>query len=153
MSGQSPELHEVGGAHTSKETIMIRVKVLMRAVAVTAALAAASSCSSGGGKDGGVPTNPGGGTTGGGALELNSGNMSAGATYQHRFTRAGTFRYFCIFHAPMTGSVVVDANAADTLVNVSITSSSAPFAPASVKPGGRVVWTNNTAMVHTVTSE
>lgn len=130
---------------------MIRTKVLMRAVLVTAALAAAS-CSSSGGKGGGVPTNPGGGTTGGG-VELSSGNLNAGASYQHRFTRAGTFRYYCIFHAPMTGTVVVDSSAADTLVNVSITSSSAPFAPASVKPGGRVVWTNNTAMVHTVTSE
>jgi plastocyanin len=52
----------------------------------------------------------------------------------------------------MTGTVQVDAAATDTLVAVRIASSSAPFPAASVKPGGRVVWTNNTSMVHTVTS-
>jgi plastocyanin len=52
----------------------------------------------------------------------------------------------------MTGSVVVNAAAPDTLVNVSIVSSTSPFPAASVKPGGRVIWTNNTSMVHTVTS-
>jgi len=48
--------------------------------------------------------------------------------------------------------VDVDSSAADTLVSVSITNAAAPFPPASVKPGGRVVWINNSAMVHTVTS-
>jgi plastocyanin len=52
----------------------------------------------------------------------------------------------------MTGTVQVADAATDTLVNVSIVSSSSPFPAASVKPGGRVVWTNNTNMVHTVTS-
>jgi len=132
---------------------MIRTKVrLVRAALLTGALAAASSCSSGGGKGGGVPTNPGGGG-GGGSVELNSANLGAGATYQHRFMTAGTFRYYCIYHTPMRGSVVVNAGAADTLVNVSISSSSSAFPAASVRPGGRVVWTNNTSMVHTVTSE
>ena len=39
------------------------------------------------------------------------------------------------------------------VVNLSITSSTAPFPAATVKTGGQVVWTNNTAMVHTVTSD
>jgi plastocyanin len=52
----------------------------------------------------------------------------------------------------MTGSVTVDASAADTVANVNIVSFTSPFPPASVKPGGRVIWTNNTSMVHTVTS-
>ena len=39
------------------------------------------------------------------------------------------------------------------LAAVGITSSLEPFSPASVKPGGRVVWTNNTLMLHTVTSD
>jgi plastocyanin len=48
--------------------------------------------------------------------------------------------------------VVVSASATDTLAALSITSSTSPFPAASVKPGGRVVWTNNTVMLHTVTS-
>jgi len=88
-----------------------------------------------------------------GGKELDSGDISPGATYQHRFASAGSFAYHCIYHAPMTGTVEVSTSAADTLVNVSITSSSAPFPAASVKPGGRVIWTNNTSVVHTVTSD
>jgi plastocyanin len=72
--------------------------------------------------------------------------------YQHRFAAAGTFNYHCIHHSPMTGSVVVSATVVDTLVNVSIASSTTPFPGATVRVGGRVVWTNNTGMVHTVTS-
>jgi plastocyanin len=113
-------------------------------------LAACTSCSrNSGGATHGVLTDPAGG---GGSLELDSSNLDTGATYQHRFTTAGTYRYYCIYHTPMTGSVVVSAAAADTLVSVNITSSSAPFPSASVRLGGRVVWTNNTSMVHTVTS-
>ena len=52
----------------------------------------------------------------------------------------------------MTGSVVVSAAATDTLVNVSIVNSDASFPAASVKPGGRVVWINDTDVIHTVTS-
>jgi plastocyanin len=107
------------------------------------ALAAASSCNS----SSSAPTGP-----GGGAKELNSGDLGPGAVYQHTFATAGTYAYHCIHHGPMTGSVEVNDNATETVVNVSITSSTTPFAAASVKPGGRVVWTNNTGMVHTVTS-
>ena len=113
-------------------------------VALAMALAIAASCGGGGN-----PTDPAGG---GAARELNSGDFGPGAGFQHRFTTAGTFHYHCIHHAPMTGSVVVSDAAADTLVNVNITSFTAPFPGAAVKTGGRVVWTNNTNMVHTVTS-
>jgi len=98
-----------------------------------------------------TPTGPGGG--GGATKELNSGDFGASASFQHRFFAAGAFPYHCVHHAPMVGTVTVDASAADTLVNVSIVSSMAPFPAASVKPGGRVVWTNNTGSVHTVTSD
>ena len=91
-------------------------------------------------------------TSPGNVLELNSGDFGQGGRYEHRYNAAGTYAYHCIHHSPMTGSVVVNANAADTLVAISITSDSSPFPAASVKPGGRVVWTNNTSMVHTVTS-
>jgi plastocyanin len=126
--------------------------VWLLALLLAMALAAAASCTSG---DSSGPTSPGGGGGGGGgtgARELDSGNLGLGGTYQHRFTAAGTYGYHCIHHSPMTGSVVVSDAAPDTLVNVSIVSSTTSFPPASVKPGGRVIWTNNDNMVHTVTS-
>ena len=123
---------------------MARISAMLLAVS----LATASSCSSGGGASD-IPTNP--GTTS--ARELNSADFGPGATFQHRFASAGTFPYHCIHHSPMTGSVTVAESAADTVVNVSIVSFTAPFPAASVKPGGRVIWINNTSMVHTVTSD
>jgi plastocyanin len=128
---------------------MIKSGTWLPAILLATALAAAASCSSSGGGNG-YTTGPGGGGTG--APELNSGDFGPGASYQHRFATAGTFNYHCVHHSPMTGSVAVSAAATDTLVNVSITSSTVPFPGATVKPGGRVVWTNNTGMVHTVTS-
>jgi len=115
------------------------------ALLLLAALATASSCSSSNSSN---PTGP-----NRAVRELNSGDFGSGDTYQHRFAVAGTFAYHCIHHAPMTGTVHVSASAPDTVANVSITTSSSSFPVASVKPGGRVVWTNNTAMVHTVTSD
>ena len=96
------------------------------------------------------PTGPGGGVV---AKELDSGNIAAGAMFQHTFTTAGSFPYHCNFHAPMSGTVVVNASAPTSLVDVSITSNSTPFPAATVKPGGIVRWTNNTAATHTVTSD
>ena len=127
---------------------------LVAAVLLSMALVALSSCNSGyGGGGSNYPTGPGGGSTGGGTVrELDSGDFGAGGTFQHRFFTAGTYGYHCIHHSPMTGSVQVVASATDTVVNVAITSSSMSFPGASVKPGGRVIWTNNTGVVHTVTS-
>ena len=105
------------------------------------ALVSAPSCKSG------TPTGP------AGPKELDSGDFGPGASYQHRFAAGGTYAYHCNHHSPMRGNVQVTAGATDTLVNVSIVSSTTPFPAASVKPGGRVVWTNNTADVHTVTSD
>lgn len=115
----------------------------LRGLVLAVGLVAAAGCGS---KGTGYGTNP------GNTLELNSGDISPGAGYEHRFNAAGTFNYHCIHHSPMTGSVVVSASAADTVATVAITSSTSPFPAASVKPGGRVVWTNNTGMLHTVTS-
>ena len=116
----------------------------LTALTILLAIAALASCKSG---KGGDPTSP------GSVRELDSGDFGAGGRYQHRFAAAGNYDYHCIHHAAMTGSVLVSATATDTLANVSIASSTAPFPAASVKPGGRVVWTNNTAMLHTVTSD
>lgn len=109
------------------------------------ALATAPSCKSG------TATGPPG--SGDGPKELNSGDFGPGATFQHRFAAAGTYPYHCIHHSPMRGTVQVTDAAADTLVNVTIVNSTAAFPAASVKPGGRVVWTNNTGDLHTVTSD
>ena len=115
----------------------------LRGLVLAIGLVAMAGCGS---KGTGYSTNP------GNTLELNSGDIAPGAGYEHRFNTAGTFSYHCIHHAPMTGSVSVSASAADTVATVAITSSTSPFPAASVKPGGRVVWTNNTGMLHTVTS-
>jgi hypothetical protein len=96
------------------------------------------------------PTAPGGG---GGSLELNSGNIGAGGIFAHAFVNAGTYNYHCTIHSAMTGTVVVDNAAPSSIASVSITSSSAPFPGATVKPGGTVTWTNNTGVTHTVTSQ
>jgi plastocyanin len=111
-------------------------------ILLSVALAALSAC----GSESSSPTGP------GAAKELNSGDFRPGGTYRHRFAAAGTFNYHCIHHSPMRGSVVVSEAAADSLVNVTIVSDHVAFPAAAVKPGGRVVWTNNTGSVHTVTS-
>jgi len=111
------------------------------ALALALAVVAIESCKSS------TPTAP------GGPRELSSGDFGNGGTFQHRFAAAGTYAYHCIHHSPMRGAVQVTDAAADTLVNVSIVNSMAAFPAASVKPGGRVIWTNNTGDVHTVTSD
>lgn len=116
---------------------------LLAAILVLAALA--SSCNSGGGASSSTNPMP-------TARELDSGDFGPGASFQHRFAVAGTFGYHCIHHSPMTGAVVVSDNAPGTTATVSITSSVMAFPAASVKPGGTVTWTNNSGLVHTVTS-
>jgi len=85
--------------------------------------------------------------------ELNSGDIMPGGTYgPHQFNTAGSYPYVCIYHAPMIGTVLVSDTAASTADTVRIVNSSQPFAPASVRTHGTVVWTNNTGALHTVTS-
>jgi plastocyanin len=117
----------------------------MPAALLTLALVTMPSCNS---SKSSYPTSPGGTTK-----ELNSGDFGNGATYQHTFSTAGTYAYHCVHHAAMTGTVEVTDSAPDVVVNLSITSSTVPFPAATVKTGGQVIWTNNTAMVHTVTSD
>ena len=117
---------------------------LMVAILVVAALAV--TCKAGGGgyssSTNPMPT----------ARELNSGDFGPGGTFQHTFATAGTYAYHCIHHSPMTGSVVVSPDAPSATASVSITSSVMAFPAASVRPGGTVTWTNNSGLVHTVTS-
>lgn len=121
-------------------------------VAVMAVAVVAASCTSSGGGYNSNPTAPPPPGTPPPAKELDSGNIGTSGSYQHRFVSAGTYNYHCIYHGPMTGSVQVTDAAADTVATVTITTDTAPFPGASVKPGGRVVWHNNTTMIHTVTS-
>ena len=107
-------------------------------------LATATSCNSGKSS----PTGP-----GGAGLELDSGVLGPGAVYQHTFASAGSYAYHCVFHAPMRGTVQVNASAADSIAHVSITSSTTTFPGATIRPGGSVTWTNNTQLDHTVTSD
>jgi hypothetical protein len=131
-------------------------KASIQALVLSLGLAAMSCGSSGGGYGGsGNPTNPGGGGGGGGGgttKELNSGNIGSGASYSHTFTTSGSYAYHCNYHSVMKGTVTVSAAATDSLVQVTIVSSSAPFPGATVKTGGKVTWKNNTGMTHTVTS-
>ena len=122
------------------------IHLQLRTILMSLIAATVTSCYSG---NSGYPTRP---VTPAPSAELDSGDFGTGGIYQHRFSAAGTFPYHCVHHAPMTGTVQVSASAIDTLANVSIVSSTTAFPSASVKPGGRVVWTNNTGMVHTVTS-
>jgi plastocyanin len=112
------------------------------------------SCGSSGGYGGNSnPTYPGGGGGGGTTTkELDSGNIGIGKSYSHTFTKAGSFAYHCNYHSVMKGTVIVSDSAANADVHVSIVSSSSAFPGATVKTGGKVTWTNNTGMTHTVTS-
>ena len=84
--------------------------------------------------------------------ELDSGNISSGTTYSHRFFNSGDYGYHCSIHpTTMTGTVSVNAGAPDSVADVTI-ASIAPFPAAAVKPGGKVTWHNTSGMAHTVTS-
>lgn len=93
------------------------------------------------------PVNP------GPTLELNSGTIGSGGTFEHRFFNDGTYPYHCTFHNGMTGSVTVSAAATDTVAAVGMTAGN-QFTPATVtiKTGGKVTWTNGSGINHTVTS-
>ena len=94
-------------------------------------------------------TNPGGG--GGGGLELNSGDIPNGGNYAHVFANAGSFSYHCIYHAGMTGTVVVNSGGS-TMDTTFAMSTGAAYPTITCKVGGTVHWTNNTGTKHTVTS-
>jgi len=69
-------------------------------------------------------------------LELNSGNIGNGGTYSHTFTTAGTYTYFCDFHAGMAGTVIV-APGQPASAAVSIGNNFYSPASVSIAPGAR----------------
>ena len=86
------------------------------------------------------------------AKELDSGDLAPGGTiYSHTFMAAGTFGYHCIHHSVMTGTVTVTAGAVGADENISITTTAA-FPSKNITVGTKVIWTNNSGLTHTVTS-
>ncbi len=87
---------------------------------------------------------------------LSSGDMANGAVYPHRFFGPGMFNYHCARHpTQMKGSVTVSASApaSDSLMNVSIVDFSFSPNAITIPVGGKVTWTNNGSVLHTVTSD
>ena len=130
-----------------------RVRWLWRpALGAALAIAGAITIHSCGGSSS-KSTNP---MSGGGGVEINSGNLPPGGSFQHTFASAGTFPYHCTIHAAMTGNqVVVDMASGNDSALVQIVSMVAPgFSPSSVtiKPGGHVRWINVHTTTHTATS-
>lgn len=126
------------------------------ALAAALVILVSASLPAGCSKSSNKSTNPYGGGGGGTTPELSSGNVGAGSAYAHRFFTAGTFPYHCTIHPTMTASVIVSGSAplSDSLGAVSITNFQ--FGPnmVTIPVGGKVTWTNNSAMTtHTVTSD
>jgi len=78
-----------------------------------------------------------------------SGNLTSGKVFVHRFNTAGSFSYRCRFHSPMTGTITVQAGGSDSVL-LSITDNAFQAGPA-VKPTGYVKWTHNGTITHSVT--
>lgn len=83
-------------------------------------------------------------TTSTGAAEtFDSGTLSAGGTYSHRFTTPGTVPYVCLFHGNMSGTITVQAVAG---VN-DVKKSDFTFYP---NPATNVVTLSNSAVINNV---
>lgn len=41
---------------------------------------------------------------------FNSGNMNQGASFTCTFTQPGTYRYYCVYHSWMVGTILVEAS-------------------------------------------
>jgi len=58
----------------------------------------------------GPPQPPAGGSTFDGSAYVSSGFMQTGAAYSLKFTKPGTYKYYCLIHQPeMVGTIVVQA--------------------------------------------
>ncbi len=117
--------------------------ILLTALLMAAALAGCSSSSSN------SPNNSGGG--GGNGPELNSPLISQNGTFSHTFAKAGTFPYHCTVHPSMRGTITVVAGGSATQLNVTIMNFALPTVTVNV--GTTVIWTNDDAIGHTVTSD
>ena len=104
---------------------------------------------------------------------IDSGTLSAGATYRLSFPKAGTYDFLCIFHPDMRGTIEVIGATKPEPSTPQPTSSPTPaatapsadtssvdivdlaFQPASleVPSGGTVVWMNSGVVPHTATAD
>ncbi len=67
---------------------------------------------------------------------FNSGTMGPGATYSRTFPAAGTFAYFCVFHADMTGTIVVTGSGDTPVTTTTLPSTTTTTAPPADPPPG-----------------
>ena len=108
---------------------------------------------------------------------LQSGTLQPGESFSQTFNEAGTFEYFCEFHAGMTGTLIVteagagaeaDTAAADEEQADEQAAEEAPAAaaaavniqnfsfdpdPIAVDVGATITWTNNDQAPHTATGD
>lgn len=117
-------------------------------LAVTAALCVMwASAGCGGSKDKSTSPPP-------AALELSQDLSASGGQYSHRFFTEGAYPYHCRIHGSMTGIVIVAAStpAVDSLQSIDISGSAFSPSSISIPVGGKVTWTNNDGILHSVTS-
>jgi plastocyanin len=119
------------------------IRLILLAVFTAAALVGCSSSSS--------PNNAGNGGGSGSGPELNSPVINQSQTYSHTFAKAGSFPYHCSIHPAMHGTITVTASGSASQLSVSILNMTLPSV--SVAVGTTVVWTNEDAIGHTVTSD
>ncbi|MEW6051817.1 MAG: hypothetical protein AB1644_12260 [Candidatus Zixiibacteriota bacterium] len=97
-----------------------------------------------------------GGGGGGGGREFVSGDMGNGQSYQHVFTKSGSFPYYCRYHGGaggvgMAGTITVSGSGSASLHAFSITNNT--LQSTTIDVGDTVRWTNNTVVTHTVESD
>jgi plastocyanin len=95
------------------------------------------------------PTNSTGGTK-----EFVSGTLNQNGSYQHVFTKAATYNYFCSFHGTATtgmhATITVTAGGTPSFHQSNITAST--LETLAIDVGDTVRWTNLTTIAHNVQS-
>lgn len=87
------------------------------------------------------------------APAFDSGNLTRGQSFEHRFDAPGTYRYHCSLHPAMEGVVMVaDADGAGQRVELDIRNFTFEPFRVNVARGAVLNWTNQDAAPHTVTA-
>lgn len=96
------------------------------------------------------PSGPGGGTT----KEFQSPTLTPGDSYEHVFSKAGTFPYFCSFHGTATTGMhaTITVTAAGTPSKFQDNITGTTLLDFTVEVGDTIRWTNNSGMNHNVQS-